>query len=107
MARSKKATRDKRIVMYLRVRETEHAKIAKIAEERGHPHTIASVAAEMISKSLKRKILVVDYDVTGLTDAQIGRLTMEAVVQGEASEGLEEDNEHPDVKVTTRIEARS
>lgn len=51
--KAKKAKHDARIVIYLRVRPTERARIAKIAEKRGHPHTIASVAAEMISRGLE------------------------------------------------------
>lgn len=38
--------------MYVRVQESEHRDIAEIAEARGYPHTIASVAAEMITRGL-------------------------------------------------------
>lgn len=51
-----------------------------------------------MSKSNKRRILVVEYDVTGLTGKQIDRLMLEAVVQGEASDDDEGDG-HPDVPV--------
>ena len=52
MARAKKAKRDSRVVMYVRVKAEEHEKITKIAEERGYPHTIASVLSEVISQGL-------------------------------------------------------
>jgi hypothetical protein len=53
MAKAKKAKRDDRLVMYIRLNPAEHAKIAKIAEKRGLPHTMASVAGELIAKALK------------------------------------------------------
>lgn len=54
MARAKKAKRrSPHVVMYVRVKPEEHAQIAKIAEERGYPHTLASVVAEMISRGLQ------------------------------------------------------
>jgi hypothetical protein len=46
----KKST--KAVVMYVRVLPKEHARITKIVRKRGYPHTIASVAAEMISRGL-------------------------------------------------------
>jgi len=45
--------RSSHVVTYVRVKPEEHAQIAQIAEKRGYPHTIASVAAEMISRGLK------------------------------------------------------
>lgn len=48
----KKAKRGSSIVMYVRVRPEEHARVVKLVEQRGYPHTIASVAAEMISRGL-------------------------------------------------------
>lgn len=57
--------------------------------------------------SNKRKILVVEYDVTDLTGRQVDRLMLEAVVQGEASDDSEIDA-HPDVPVlTTKIVERA
>lgn len=53
MARSKKAKRDDRVVMYVRVKPAEHAQITKIAEKRGYPHTISSVLAEVIARGLE------------------------------------------------------
>ena len=50
---TKKLKRDNRLVAYIRLNAKEHAQISKIAQKRGHPHTFASVAAEMISKALK------------------------------------------------------
>lgn len=38
--------------MYVRVLPKEHALIKKIVRKRGYPNTIASVAAEMISRGL-------------------------------------------------------
>lgn len=52
-AKAKKPKSDERVVMYVRVRTVEHAKIAKIADKRGYPHTIASVVAEMITRGLQ------------------------------------------------------
>ncbi len=45
------------VVTYVRVKPEEHALIAQIAEKRGYPHTIASVAAEMISRGLKTEAM--------------------------------------------------
>ena len=39
------------------------------------------------------------YDVTGFTDAEVGKLELEAVVQGESSDAIDaDDSGHPDVK---------
>ena len=51
-----------------------------------------------------RKILVVEYDVTDLSKHEIGALELEAVVQGEASDGkggkrYEGTTGHPDVPI--------
>jgi hypothetical protein len=53
MSSAKKAKRDNRVVTYVRIPAEEYAQITKIADQRGYPHTIASVASEMISKGLK------------------------------------------------------
>ena len=53
--KAKKPKRDVRCPIYVRVCPEEHAKIVQIAEERGRPHTIASVATEMISRGLQNK----------------------------------------------------
>lgn len=50
-----------------------------------------------------RRVLVVRYDVTGLTDEEIGQLELEAVVQGESSDSDEDNPGHPDVPVTSEI----
>lgn len=50
--KAKKAKRGSSIVMYVRVRPEEHDRVVKLVEQRGYPHTIASVAAEMISRGL-------------------------------------------------------
>lgn len=55
-------------------------------------------------KKAAGKQLVVEYDVTGLSKAQINELTVHAVVQGEESDTY--DVGHPDVKVTSRVLAR-
>jgi hypothetical protein len=49
---------------------------------------------------MNRKLLIVAYDVTDFTDKQIGRLELEAVVQGERSKDSwgDEDDGHPDVR---------
>jgi hypothetical protein len=47
---------DERVTTYVRVKSEEHALIVQIAEKRGWPHTIASVAAEMISRGLKAEV---------------------------------------------------
>jgi len=57
VSKTKSFKRDDRIVAYIRVNAKEHAKISKIAQKRGRPHTFASVAAEMISKALKMEVL--------------------------------------------------
>lgn len=49
----RKGKRDLRIVTYVRIKPQEHAQIAKIAEKRGYPHTIASVAGEMVARGLQ------------------------------------------------------
>lgn len=57
MPRAKKPKRgDDRVVTYVRVKPEEHELIVQIVEKRGYPHTIASVAAEMISRGLKEEI---------------------------------------------------
>jgi len=55
-----------------------------------------------------KRVLVVEYDVTGLTDQQVGRLELEAVVQAERSKDTwgDVDDGHPDVPVKSRIEER-
>ena len=53
MRSTKRPKRDGRVVAYIRMNAKEHTQISKIAAKRGHPHTFASVAAEMISKALK------------------------------------------------------
>lgn len=55
MAKAQKAKRGKRaghVVMYVRVKREEHARIIKIAKRRGYPATISSVASEVISRGL-------------------------------------------------------
>lgn len=41
--------------MYVRLRDEVHEEVAKIAQQRGYPHTITSVAAELISRGLQTK----------------------------------------------------
>ena len=53
MAKAKKAKRDSRIVAYVRLQPEVHAWIAKLAAERGYPHTFTSVATELISKGIE------------------------------------------------------
>ena len=50
-----------------------------------------------------RKILVIEYDVTGLTTQQADCLMLQAVVQAEAEDPYEDDENsgHPDVYVIT------
>lgn len=57
MSRAKKTKRgDDRVVTYVRVKPEEHERIVQIVEKRGYPHTIASVAAEMITRGLKEEV---------------------------------------------------
>ncbi len=57
MARVKKAKRrSPHVVMYVRVKPEEHAQIAKIAEGRGYPHTLASVVADIITHALRTEV---------------------------------------------------
>jgi hypothetical protein len=58
MARAKKAKRNDRVVMYIRMAPEIRARIVEIAAERGYPHTIASVTAEMLSKGLASEVPV-------------------------------------------------
>lgn len=53
MARTKKKKPDNRIVTYVRLQPEIHQEVVQIAEERGYPHTIASVATEMVALGLK------------------------------------------------------
>lgn len=53
MAKAKKSKRDNRIVAYVRILPTDHAQIAKIVQQRGYPHTFASVMSEVISDGVK------------------------------------------------------
>jgi len=50
---SKPKKRDNRIVAYVRMQPEDHAQITKIAQDRGYPHTFASVVAEVISSGCK------------------------------------------------------
>lgn len=59
----KRKRNDDRIVTYVRVAPLEHAQITRIAKKRGRPHTIASVAAEMISRGLKVEAAVTPAEV--------------------------------------------
>lgn len=52
MARTKKK-RDGRILTYVRLLPEIHQQVVQLAEERGYPHTIASVATEMVLLGLK------------------------------------------------------
>jgi hypothetical protein len=45
-------------VIYIRIDSEIRARIVEIATERGYPHTIASVTAEMLSKGLASEIPV-------------------------------------------------
>jgi hypothetical protein len=52
MSKAKKAKRSDLITMYVRVKPAAHAQIVKIAEKRGYPHNMSSVASEMLSRGL-------------------------------------------------------
>lgn len=52
MVRTKKK-RDDRILTYVRLQPEIHQQVVRIVQERGYPHTIASVATEMVSLGLK------------------------------------------------------
>ena len=59
-----------------------------------------------------RKILVVEYDVTDLSKDEIGSLELEAVAQGEASDGqggkrYAGTTGHPDVPITSTAIVKS
>ena len=47
------------------------------------------------------KVLIVEYDVTGMSEDEVSHLCMEAVVQGEPSD------DHPNARTTWRVEDRS
>lgn len=61
----------------------------------GHPDT--PVIGSRVTKIGKRSVLVVEYDVSGLTKIEIAYLASEAEVQSERSNG------HPSVDVTSRV----
>ena len=69
--------------------------IATALSKRKHSHTTRKTVG---------KQLVVEYDVTGLSEDQIDSLTGYAVAQGEESDTY--DVGHPDVKVTSRVLGR-
>lgn len=46
---------DRLVVTYVRLRVSVRRRIDKLAKKRGHPHTRASVAAELIVRGLDRK----------------------------------------------------
>lgn len=52
MSKVKKASRRDRSVMYVRVTPEDREQIEQIVQKRGYPHTMASVAAEMLSRGL-------------------------------------------------------
>ena len=52
MARTKKK-RDDRILTYVRLLPEVHQQVVQLAQGRGYPHTIASVATEMVALGLK------------------------------------------------------
>lgn len=52
MARTKKK-RDDRILTYVRLHPEQHRQVVQLVEERGYPHTIASVTTEMVALGLK------------------------------------------------------
>lgn len=51
----KKAKRNNLVVMYVRVKPEEHARVKQIADKRGYPHSISSVASEIFSRGLAAK----------------------------------------------------
>jgi hypothetical protein len=52
MSKVKKAAKRDRSVMYVRVTPQDREQIEQIVQKRGYPHTMASVAAEMLSRGL-------------------------------------------------------
>lgn len=54
MSKAKKAPRSN-VVTYVRLKPEERAQIAEIVAQRGWPHTIASVTAEMVGLGLAAK----------------------------------------------------
>jgi hypothetical protein len=52
MPRAKKK-RDDRILTYVRLHPAQHRQVVQIVEERGYPHSIASVTTEMVALGLK------------------------------------------------------
>ncbi len=79
--------------------------MSKIKRDAGECTLRRQPGKKPVDQSERRMILVVEYDVTGLSEDQIDVLALEAVVQGEASDTCEPG--HPDVAVTTRIERRA
>jgi len=53
MPKAKKPKRDNRGVLYIRATQKVRASIEKIAAQRGYPHTVSSVAFDLIVKGLR------------------------------------------------------
>lgn len=51
-SKARKPKQDSRSVMYVRVTPEDRAHITQIVQKRGYPHTMASVASEMLSRGL-------------------------------------------------------
>jgi len=80
-------------------------------ETEGHPD--APFLGSKVSKRGKRKILAVEFNVTGFTKSEIGYLASEVEVQAEANDagliinGVPQNVVYPDVSVTSKVVDRA
>jgi hypothetical protein len=79
-------------------------------ETEGHPD--APFLGSKVAKRGKRKILAVEFDVTGFTKSEIGYLASEVEVQAEENDaglitdGVPQNVVYPSVSVTSKVVAR-
>jgi hypothetical protein len=79
-------------------------------ETEGHPD--APFLGSKVTKRGKRKILAVEFDVTGFTKSEIGYLASEVEVQAEENDaglitdGVPQNVVYPSVSVTSKVVAR-
>lgn len=78
------------------------AHTTKEAEMGPEPETPAQRAAREAVNKVPPALLMVTYDIRGLTPAEVDALTMEAVVQAEDTDAGDGSG-HPSVPVETRL----
>lgn len=53
-ARPRKAARRDTTIVYVRIRRTLHTRLRELADSRGYPHSISSVAGEALEQGLDK-----------------------------------------------------